>query len=716
MMGRDRAKDQDSASEYGDEWNLRGATGAHDGVAQGVLDKGLPRQEKSSGKYSQETEYAIAAEIAAAVREANARCDAVRPLLESLATRVPGMLYQYRYYPDGRSCFPFASHRIHEIYEVAPQDVVTDCSIVFERLHRDDEARVRASIIKSFEALAPWKCDYRVSLPTRGERWLRGDAVPERLEDGSVLWHGYIADITDQKRVEQALHESEATFRALFEQAGIGMAMVDLTGRIVRANEKLVHLLGYQMPELCGMHGRRITHPDDYEREKSRFVEMLEGGNSGYCVEKRYIRKDGTVIWGRLTMTPVHNSAAKPQFAIGMVEDITDRKRAEEERARAESELHHSQRMEVVGRLAGGVAHDFNNMLGVILGCAEDALNRLNLDDPLRQDLEGIRSAAQRSADLTKQLLAFSRKQTIVPKVVNLNQVLEQHQKMLRRIIGERIRLEFSPAPDLWPIYIDPAQVDQILANLAVNARDAITDTGTVTVATGNVCIDRENASAYGGAADGEYVFLSVSDSGAGMSEEVRDRIFEPFFTTKELGKGTGLGLSTVYGIVRQNGGYIGVDSKVGRGTTLYAVFPRHDGAQEPEAENPRSVTVKGTETILLVEDEERLLQLVQRLLVHQGYTVLVASSAELAMTLAADRRVDIQLLLTDVVMPSMNGRELSERIRQTVPGIRVLYMSGYAGDVIGSVGVHESAYDFIAKPFSVLDLTAKIRNILDRE
>lgn len=716
MMGRDRATDHDSASEYGDEWNLGSQSGPREHAAQGVLDNGLSRQAQSSRNFSQETEYAIAAEIAAAVREANARCDAVRPLLESLATRVPGMLYQYRHYPDGRSCFPFASERIHEVYEVAPKDVVTDCSIVFERLHRDDEARVRASIIKSFEALAPWKCDYRVSLPSRGERWLRGDAVPERLEDGSVLWHGYIADITDQKRVEQALHESEATFRALFEQAGIGMAMVDPKGRIVRANEKLVRLLGYQAPELCGMHGRRVTHPDDYDSEKVQFIEMLEGKNSGYCVEKRYIRKDGTVIWGRLTLTAVHNPAGKSPFAIGMVEDITDRKRAEEERERAESELRHAQRMEVVGRLAGGVAHDFNNMLGVILGCAEDALNRLNLDNPLRQDLEGIRSAAQRSADLTRQLLAFSRKQTIVPKVINLNQVLEQHQKMLRRIIGERIRLEFSPAPDLWPTYIDPAQVDQILANLAVNARDAIADTGTVTVATRNVRVDRENTSRYGGAADGEYVLLSVSDTGVGMPEEIRDRIFEPFFTTKELGKGTGLGLSTVYGIVRQNGGYIGVDSRIGHGTTLRAVFPRHDGAQESEVENPRTATEKGTETILLVEDEERLLQLVQRLLVHQGYTVLVASSAEQAVTVAADVRDEIQLLLTDVVMPSMNGRELSERIRQIVPGIRVLYMSGYAGDVIGNVGVHESAYDFIAKPFSVLDLTAKIRNILNRE
>lgn len=342
-------------------------------------------------------------------------------------------------------------------------------------------------------------------------------------------------------------------------------------------------------------------------------------------------------------------------------------------------------------------------------------MTRLMLDDPLRQDLEGIRSAAQRSADLTRQLLAFSRKQTIVPKVVNLNQVLEQHQKMLRRVIGERIQLEFRPAPDLWPTYIDPAQVDQILANLAVNARDAIVESGTVRIVTGNVRVDRSNASEYGGAEDGEYILLSVSDSGVGMSDEVRERIFEPFFTTKELGKGTGLGLSTVYGIVRQNGGYIGVDSEPGHGTTLRAVFPRYTGVQKHETEDQQAATPRGTETILLVEDEERLLHLIQRLLIHQGYTVLVASTAEDAVSVAHAHHTEIRLLLTDVVMPSMNGRELSERIQEIVPGVRVLYMSGYAGDVIGSVGVLESAHDFIAKPFSVMDLTAKIRNVLDK-
>jgi PAS domain S-box-containing protein len=791
-------------------------------------------------------DYIVIVRNVTADRRALEEAEAQRTLLARLTARVPGVLYLFRQFPGGRSCTPYASERIVEIFEVTPEQVVADGSIAFERIHPDDIEGVRTAIARSYEALTPWRCDFRVTLPKRGERWLRGDAAPERLEDGSVLWHGYIADITDQKRVERALQESETTFRAVFERAGIGMAVVDPDGRLVRANQEFVDLLGYQVPELCGMHGRKLTHPGDYETEKQLFIQMLHGDIPGYQIEKRYIRKDGSIIWGRLTMTLVRTAAREPQFAIGMIEnitdrriaeealrfserrfrslsrltsdfaysctqdesgeynvdwitdaycrltgysdedlarekcwmfvvhpddrewavepiqrlipgqsdtrefrivtrdgqlrwfenhmeceadptmpqsvrifgavkDITERKRVEAEREEAEAELRHAQKMEVVGRLAGGVAHDFNNMLGVIIGYAEDALSRLSPEDPLRQDLEGISSAAERSADLTRQLLAFSRKQMISPKSVNLNHVIEYHQKMLLRTIGERIQVEFAPGADLWPVFIDPVQVDQILANLAINARDAIRDTGTVTVATSNIRIDRSNCASYGGARDGDYVLLSVSDTGQGMNAEVRDRIFEPFFTTKELGKGTGLGLSTVYGIVRQNDGFVAVSSQVGKGTTLKVLFPRHLGELEHVVPAPRTKTESGSETILVVEDEERLLQLIQRLLIHQGYTVLTASSPDDACLKAERAGANLKLLLTDVVMPSMNGKELSEKISEIVPGVRVVFMSGYAGDVTGSVGIREATSDFIAKPFSVVELTAKLREVLDR-
>ncbi|MGA2225071.1 MAG: ATP-binding protein [Syntrophobacteraceae bacterium] len=371
--------------------------------------------------------------------------------------------------------------------------------------------------------------------------------------------------------------------------------------------------------------------------------------------------------------------------------------------------------MESVGRLAGGVAHDFNNMLGVIIGRAEMALEPDASTDKLQHNLNEILKAAQRSADLTRQLLAFARKQTAIPKILDLNDTISGTLKMLRRLIGEEIDLFWVPELDLWKVKIDPSQVDQILANLVVNARDAISGVGAITLRTENVVIDDSYGTEAPEFIPGEYVLLTIGDTGAGMSQEVRENIFEPFFTTKEVGEGTGLGLSTVYGVVKQNDGFIDVASEPGKGTTFKIYLPRFEA--ETTKVPPGEVAGKrptGTETILLVEDDEAILNLGKMILEKLGYTVLAAQTPVHAINLVQEHPGDLHLLITDVVMPEMNGRELAERLNAFLPDLKCLYMSGYTADVIAHRGILEEGVNFIRKPFGSDDLAAKVRQVLD--
>ena len=403
-------------------------------------------------------------------------------------------------------------------------------------------------------------------------------------------------------------------------------------------------------------------------------------------------------------------------FVQAIVRDITERKKAKEEREKLEAQLFQAQKMESVGRLAGGVAHDFNNTLSVINGRAELALESNPLTDELRRHLQEILKAGLHSADLTRQLLAFARKQTAAPRILDLNDTVSGMLKMLRRLIGEDISLLWSPGVDLWNVKIDPSQVGQILANLAVNARDAVLGAGSITMQTGNVVIDDSMRTARPEFVAGDYVLLTVSDTGIGMSEEVCRKIFEPFFTTKELGKGTGLGLSTVYGIVKQNDGFIYVDSQPGQGATFKIYIPRCDvetakvcsdeGAGEPPP---------GTETILLVEDEEAILTLTRVMLEKLGYTVLAAQSPAQAISMVQNHSEDLHLLITDVVMPEMNGRELAEKLQAVRPGLKCLYMSGYTFDVIAHRGILDEEVNFIEKPFSLQVIARKVRSALLR-
>jgi len=407
--------------------------------------------------------------------------------------------------------------------------------------------------------------------------------------------------------------------------------------------------------------------------------------------------------------------AATKDYADELEQTLADRQKAEDEREMLQARLAQAEKLESVGRLAGGVAHDFNNLLTVILGHAELALMRVGATDPVHAALLQIRTAGQRSARLTQQLLAFARQQTTMPRVLNLNDTVTVVLKMIRRLIGEDIDLVWRPSENIWAVRVDPVQVDQVLVNLCVNARDSITESGKLTIETENVSLDAQSCEGRPGFRPGEYVMLSVRDNGCGMNRRTLDRLFEPFFTTKEVGRGTGLGLATVYGIVKQNHGLIHIDSEPGRGTTVTVYLPRYEGdAERTERDLKLEPAMKGKETVLLVEDEPVLLNLTREMLEMQGYHVLAATMPQEALRLAREHAGEVQLLLTDVVMPQMNGRDLAEKLRSLFPRIKELFMSGYSAHVLAPHGVLEKGVHFIQKPFAMGDLAARIRETLD--
>ena len=398
----------------------------------------------------------------------------------------------------------------------------------------------------------------------------------------------------------------------------------------------------------------------------------------------------------------------------GITRDITESEQAEAERQKLQAQLAQAQKMESIGRLAGGVAHDFNNMLAVILGHTELALGELTPEEPLYPRLHHIHEAARRSADLTRQLLGFARKQTVDPQVLDLNDTVAGLLHMVRRLIGEDIDLAWIPGKGLGAVKIDPSQIDQILVNLCVNARDAIADTGKITIETGTATFDERYCAEHAGFLPGEYILLAVSDNGCGMGQEVLLHLFEPFFTTKEIGKGTGLGLAMVYGVVKQNNGFITVYTEPGLGTTIKIYLPRHATEQVEKIKGaPSFQPVADNRTILLVEDEPMLLDMTATMLQFLGFTVLPVASPEEAMLLIERHDGAIDLLLTDVVMPRMNGRDLAARIQAIYPDLQCLFMSGYTANVIAHHGVLEEGVHFLQKPFAVRDLSRKIREIL---
>ncbi|MFW5989373.1 MAG: transporter substrate-binding domain-containing protein [Desulfosudaceae bacterium] len=517
------------------------------------------------------------------------------------------------------------------------------------------------------------------------------------------------------------LSQSENLWRIAGQLASLGVWSVNLPGNRVYWTDEVATIHGAPAGlSLTIEEALAYYRPSLRKRIRKTFLVCAREGTT-FDEEVELIRETGEKRWVRAIGTAEQNSAGVTINIKGCLQDITERKQAEEQQERMQLQLLQSQKMESVGRLAGGVAHDYNNMLGVILGYTELALNRINTDDPLHDDLTEIFKAARRSIDITNQLLAFARRQTISPEIIDLNDTVEASLKMLRRLIGEEIELTWLPGTNLWPVCLDPVQIDQILANLLVNARDAIDGIGTITIETGNVIHEATEDAGREMSAPGDYVLLIVSDDGCGMDRETRSHLFEPFFTTKETGEGTGLGLATVYGIVRQNNGFVTVYSEPGDGATFRIYLPRHrgkTGGEEAEKTPPPLPRGRG-ETVLIVEDEDSILRLARRVLEKTGYTVLEASGPNRALELAAEHSGEsarIDLLITDVVMPEMNGRELAEKMQDLYPGLEVLYMSGYTADVIARRGVLGSGVNFIQKPFTNQNLAVKVRQVLDKD
>ncbi|MDR3580485.1 MAG: DUF3365 domain-containing protein [Oryzomonas sp.] len=515
------------------------------------------------------------------------------------------------------------------------------------------------------------------------------------------------AEINSRKQSEEALQTSEGIFRDLFYNSNVAISMTEIDGRL-RANKAFCRIPGYTEEELNGLRWQEITHPDDIEISTENVNAVISREKETANWEKRYIHKDGHVVLVDMQISLQRDNKGNPLYFITTITDITERRCAEEEKAKLEEQLRQSQKMESVGRLAGGVAHDFNNMLGVILGYSDMELNRMEPPQPHYASFVEIKKAAERSADLTRQLLAFARKQTINPQIIDLNETISKMLKMLQRLIGEDICLKLQADADLWPVKIDPSQIDQIMANLCVNARDAIDGEGKISIEIGNCTFDADCGTDE---LPGEYVQLLVSDNGCGMDRETLDHIFEPFFTTKGLEVGTGLGLATVFGIVKQNDGFINVYSKNGLGTTFKLYFPRvtlEKGFSSAEA--PEPTIISGSGTVLLVEDEASLRKMVSGMLTQLGYQVVVVKTPMDAIALCkTDDFKQVDVILTDVVMPEMNGKEMCNRILAQHPDIPVLFMSGFTADIIESRGILEESVNFIHKPFNLQKLSRMI-------
>ena len=514
------------------------------------------------------------------------------------------------------------------------------------------------------------------------------------------------------RRAEERGRRSSQQFTAVFERAAVGIALVAPDGRILDANPAYRQMLDREVRGLCL---RDLVHPDDVAASDEMFARLVSRQVDRFSIEERCLRGDGGIVWGRVTASLITGADGTPRFVLCMKEDITARKEAEAALTQRESELRQAQKMEAVGRLAGGVAHDFNNLLTVITAYGGMALSELDPASEVHADVQEIVKAGERATSLTRQLLALSRRQVIEPQLLDTSAVVADAEGMIRRLIGAdiEVRTELEPAP--WPILADRGQLEQVVLNLVVNARDAMPEGGRLSIVTKNVEIGEAYASRHEGLAPGPHLMLAVSDTGHGMDRETQARVFEPFFTTKPEGKGTGLGLSTVYGIVKQCGGYIWLYSEPTQGTSFKIYFPRaREGGGAPAPAAPEGGALHGTETILLAEDEEPVRTLAARILRRYGYTVLQVASAVEAFNTAVAHQGRIDLVLTDVVMPGMNGRQVVERLVGMRPGIRVLYMSGHTAGEISERGLAPEGVSFLQKPFTPEALARKVRAILD--
>ncbi|BHH81910.1 hybrid sensor histidine kinase/response regulator [Desulforhopalus sp. 52FAK] len=524
--------------------------------------------------------------------------------------------------------------------------------------------------------------------------------------------------ITNLNSTLHGLKDSEDKYRSIFENSLVGIIQVEMDGTVLHANPAFIQMLGYSsleamLKETDNVQNSMYVKPEDRTLLLKELLECDRLRNKELQLKKR----GGEPLWVSIDITLIRDDNGKPLRVESHINDIDNRIKAEEERATLQTQLAQSQKIEAVGKLAGGVAHDFNNILSVIIGKSEIALMQMDKTDKFYDFFVDIKKAADHSANLTRQLLAFARKQTIAPQVVDINLLLDETLNMLKSLISERIDLTRSSSTDLWSVKIDPDQMAQIITNLCLNARDAIDGLGRIIVQTQNVTLDQQYYANMSDFLPGDFVRISVSDSGCGMDAETQQQIFEPFFTTKGMAKkGSGLGLATVQGIVIQNGGFINIYSEVDQGTSFNIYLPRYTGDQEQALIPSTNNIQRGTESILLVEDEFELLKVSEQMLSELGYTVVAMNDPEEAVLYVHQNSENIDLLLTDVIMPKMNGRDLADKVITQYPNICCLFMSGYTADIIAQQGVLDEGINFLQKPFSLQSMSSKIRTVLDNK
>lgn len=755
---------------------------------------------------------------------------AERDRFAKIVAAVPVVICSFLRRPDGSARFPFANPRLELIYGVSPKELEADASPAFAKVHPDDAEGLQASIDESARTLNPWRCDFRVSHPTRGYIWVEGHSVPQLESNGDILWLGYNADINDRKLTEQALRAAEANFGLLIEGvADHAIFMLDPAGHVVTWNSGAERIDGYTGEEIIGRHFSCLFTPEGIAAGKPEEELALAAAQGKADVDGWRVRKNGSRFWANGTVAALYddqrqvrgfakvtrdrtakrrndellrsvldntldaiigiddqgvismiNRAGETMFGhpeaeaignnvkmlmpaphreshgvyidsylrtgdakvigigrelsglrkdgstfpldlavtefrldnqrffVGIVRDISERKRLE-------TQLHQSQKMEAFGQLAGGVAHDFNNLLTVISGYSDLLLTVLPAEDVNREMVSEISRAGDRAASLTRQLLAFTRQQVLEPRIVDLNAIVKDTEAMLRRLIGEDVHLSSVLRKDISSVKVDPGQIEQVIMNLAVNARDAMPRGGQLTIETGDLEIAASYALDHPDTRPGRYVLLAISDTGSGMSPDVKARIFEPFFTTKG-GKGTGLGLAVVQGIVKQSGGSIEIYSEIGVGTSFKIYLPAISERSPTEAVSSERRSPHGSETILLVEDEDSVRDLAVVALKGFGYRLFTASRASAALQFMDAHGDEVHLLVTDVVMPGMSGRKLAEALHASHPKLKVLFLSGYTDDAVVRHGVLQANVAFLQKPFSPLSLARKVREVLDSQ
>lgn len=630
--------------------------------------------------------------------------------LAKVAATVPGMIFSFLQRPDGSACLPFCTPAIEDLWGLRPEDLQSDFSPAFSRTHPDDLSRVQASILESARTLTPWSDTFRVRHPSKGELWLSGHSMPRLEPDGSILWHGFVQDVTESKKVEDSLRQSEERYRNLVETSFDLIWEVDANGSYTFVSPKVWDLLGYSPEEVLGLTPFDLMPAHEADRLRKWFADLVATKKAFSGIENLNRHKDGHLVTLESSGVPILGATGELLGYRGMDRDISGRKRLEEQ-------FRQAQRLEAVGQLAGGVAHDFNNILAATMMHLGLLQMNPDIDAETRQSLKELEVETRRAASLTRQLLMFSRRSVMTVGPVDVSTVVSNLLKMLTRLIGENITLRFECLNALPLVEADAGMLEQVVVNLVVNARDAMPKGGRVTISTRVLEVGAYRHEGPGGGRPGPFVCLTVTDTGHGMSAETRKRIFEPFFTTKEAGKGTGLGLATVHGIVAQHHGWVEVDTEVEVGTSFRVFLPALHQATPPasisESEEPLH---RGHETILVVEDDASVRSMVRRSLRLLGYRVLEAENGQAAISIWRTQGAEVDLVLTDMVMPEgMTGLELTEQLQALKPDLKVIISSGYSAEIVHGGVTDKPGIVYLPKPYELETLAAVVRNQLNQ-